>query len=417
MVPAGVNGSRPESRGWRLSREIEAPDHIRPGYVAIAIESKILEKLRPDMRDLRLVDSKGVPNPIILRPSSLPRASSPYPARVFRVVREHDQWTDIWIDKTAKSLAECLIINTPSNGFIRNVEIRGSDNARDAYVIRQDGLIAAFGAPVKLRSLDIKHPINNFQYLHVRIHDNGETPIKIAGAHCCPPRDPNRPHERPIRIVDIKSGPDNEKLSIIGDLGESRHPVCAINISSGAEDYLAGAKVFASNSPGGDQWELIHSGVVFKLEKNGAVKERTKLGFQPNPSRRFKLELEGKIPEVEGLTADFIIMALIFKYEPNESYRLIYRNPDITDRGPVLSPQPLDLKKLISESKDIQIKDPKRIKVKKAALKEPKEPAPEFVSKLVSFAWKICGIVALLLGLLLIFRAMLKKSRRRPGRF
>ncbi len=278
LISQGISGA--QSKGWNLYNHILIPGHIKPGYLAIPIESMILEKCRQDMRDIRIVDSKGEPVPIQVRRVGLGSSPTPYPVRVFRVLREHDQWTDVWIDKTTKSLAECLIIKTPTNGFIRNVEIRGSDNARDAFIIRQDGLIAAFGAPVKLRSLDVRHPLNNFQYLHVRIHDGGEKPLKISGAACCPPKDKNQPIQSAMRIVDINELKNKDIVSVIGDLGKSRHPVSHLEIDTSKERYLAQCKVFVSRSVTGAPWKHIHSGVVFRLEKKWSGQGKKQITVQ-----------------------------------------------------------------------------------------------------------------------------------------
>jgi hypothetical protein len=380
--------------------------------VAVPVESEILNRCRPDLRDLRVVDSSGEQKPSQILPSAAVHRTAPYPVRVFRVLREHDQWTDIWIDKTTKSLAECLIIKTPSNGFLRNVEIRGSDNARDAYVIRQDGLIAAFGAPVKLRSLDIRHPVNNFQYLHVRVHDDGDSPIKIAGAECCPPGDVRKPIEQPLRIVDIDAGEDDRTISIMADLGETRHPIRSVEVESRSGEYLAKAEVSLSDSISDGSWKTVHSGVVFRLRKKSATKARNRLMFKPDPSRYLKLDLSGKIPDVEGLRAESIMMVLVFKRTSGESYRMIYGNPAAKDKGPILKTGQWRLKDLLDDSKDIQVSGPQRVPIKKVEKKEPKKKKTNITDYAVSLTLKICGAIALLVGLLLIFRAMLKTGRR-----
>ena len=70
---------------------------------------------------------------------------------------------------------------------MRKVELRGSDNACEQYVIRMDGLIADLVGPAPLRSLDIMHPLNNFQYVCLRILDEGQTPLKIESCTLSPP--------------------------------------------------------------------------------------------------------------------------------------------------------------------------------------------------------------------------------------
>ncbi len=124
--------------------------------------------------------------PILLTEEPDGEDGPPFPAQVFRVTKRPGKFTEIWIDKKAKVLTRSVIIQTSSKDFARKVELRGSDNARDTYVIRVDGLIADLGKPEPFQTLDIEHPLNNFQYLQLRILDDDQPPLKIDNVLCCP---------------------------------------------------------------------------------------------------------------------------------------------------------------------------------------------------------------------------------------
>ncbi|MEJ2716126.1 MAG: hypothetical protein P8182_03165 [Deltaproteobacteria bacterium] len=132
-----------DSAGWRYFRQIRIPKDFDRGHVVVPLESAILEQCRPDMGDLRVISSGGEVVPMKLECPEPTTASRPFPAEVYRVARRPGKWTDAWIDKSGKIITRGILIQTSSEDFVRIVEIRGTDNGRDSYVIRMDGLIAS----------------------------------------------------------------------------------------------------------------------------------------------------------------------------------------------------------------------------------------------------------------------------------
>ena len=153
------------SAGWKHFREIHIPTEVKEGLVGVALESELLEKCRPDLADIRVVSSAGMSVPVLVTEAPDGEDPPPFPVQVFRVTKRPGKFTEIWIDKNAKVLTRSVIIQTSSKDFVRKVELRGSHNARETYVIRVDGLIADLVKPAPFRSLDIEHPLNNFQYI------------------------------------------------------------------------------------------------------------------------------------------------------------------------------------------------------------------------------------------------------------
>jgi hypothetical protein len=182
---------------WKRVRSIQVPADLPDGPAGIVLESGVTDKCRPDVGDIRILASNGMPAPVTITDPAVDDEVRPIPAQIFRVAKTAGKWTDIAIDKTGKILTSGIIIGTRSKDFIRRVEIRGSDNVRDAYVIRMDGLIADVGGATPLSSLKLTHPLNNFQYIYLRILDGDQAPLKIDSVQCCPP-DPEPLLERPL---------------------------------------------------------------------------------------------------------------------------------------------------------------------------------------------------------------------------
>ena len=157
------------------------------GPAGIPLDSELIEKCRPDMADLRLVSPDGSLVPFNIMEGMVGDDVEPFPAKVFRMGRKQGKWTDIWIDKQAKILTQGVLIQTSSKDFVRKVEIRGSDNAKETYVVMMDGLIADMAGPAPVRSLNVLYHVNNFQYVHIRIIDDDKPPLKVEGVLCYPP--------------------------------------------------------------------------------------------------------------------------------------------------------------------------------------------------------------------------------------
>jgi hypothetical protein len=403
------------SSDWKRVRSIHFPADLPDGPVGIALESGVTDKCRPDVGDIRILASNGMPAPVSITDPAVNDEIRPFPAQIFRVAKTAGKWTDIAIDKTGKILTGGIIIGTSSKDFIRRVEIRGSDNVRDAYVIRMDGLIADVGGAIPLSSLKLTHPLNNFQYIYLRILDGDQAPLKIDSIQCCPP-DPETPLERPLDVRILENRPDGASgaTRIIADLGEKRIPLTHIAISSPAKEFRKGIRVHGASSASPDTWKKIYEGTVFRLRKEDAVNEQLRVRVNPQSYRYILLELHGSgssVP-VEKIAATGTIRLAIFEYRRGLDYKLYYDNPTAeavkTNPAAVLS----NLGRIVSASSNIRLGEEQ----KNVVVQTPKfEPQVEI--KTAPTFWRLAGVAMLAVGLLLMFSLVLRaRSLRRSVR-
>ena len=231
LFPWGPVAAEFNSSGWKKFRSIQVPTDLAEGQAGIALEPAVIDKCRPDAGDLRIVDSNGTPALVAITDPAADDEVRPFPAQIFRVAKTAGKWTEIAIDKTGKILTSGVIIGSRSKDFIRKVEIRGSDNVRDAYVIRMDGLIVDRSGAIPLSSLKLTHPLNNFQYIYLRILDGDQPPLKIDSVQCLPP-DPEAPLARRLNVRILENRPDAASGStrIIADLGDKRLPLSHLRV-------------------------------------------------------------------------------------------------------------------------------------------------------------------------------------------
>jgi len=399
------------ANGWEHFREIHIPAEINEGLVGIPLESEVLEKCRPDLADIRVVSSGGKAVPIFITEASDGGDAPPFPVQ-FRVIKRPGKFTEIWIDKKAKERTRAVTIQTSSKEFVRKVELRGSDTARESYVVRVDGLIADFAKPESFQSLEIEHRENNFQYMQLRILDEDQPPLKIENILCTPA---NTGVNLTKRLEPRMTEKDvTESNTIEFDLGRKRFPLTSIRISSKTKEFMRKIRIAGRSSVNGDIWKDFYEGTIFRIRKEDAIKEKLRAQFKPQPYRYVKLELAGSSPtvNVDKIEAFGAVRMAVFEYRKNLTYHIYYGNGQTKSQSDT-APAVTNLGQIAALSSEIKLGG--ELKVPEAPVVVVEEAAQSENGSTQSFLRKFTGIALLLLGLLILFVVMLKtRSLRRP---
>lgn len=404
--------------GWKWTRALEITGSQTDRSVAVALPSDIIDKCRDDLRDIRLVDSTGSPVPVFVRRPSAPVRSEPFPAKVFRLERKPGLWTDIWVDKTAKVLTRGVRIDTSSQDFVRRIELRGSDNIRDQFVLRMDGLIAVIEKPVRLRSLDVKHPLSNFQYYHLRIIDDGKPPIRIASIRCYPPSPANPLIEDvDAAIVENRPNPATGETRLIIDLGEDRFPLVGITLHVTTDSFLKRLVISAANRYSAETWRTFYTGPIYRKVLGDVVKEKLEVTFGPRTERYYALTfLESDSPpvEVESVTGRISKPCLVIEPTTERRFKLFYGNESAGAAQKASPRSPEKIHSLLAEGPTVNFGR----EVKNVQRRKPPQKKPPVTEKSSWSPVTIIGVIALLAILVLIFALMLRsRSYRRNRRF
>ncbi len=394
------------SNGWKRFREVHIPAETNEGLVGIPLESEVLEKSRPDLADIRVVSSRGKAVPILITEAPDGGGDAPpFPVQVFRVTKRPGKFTEIWIDKKAKVLTRAVIIQTSSKEFVRKVELRGSDNAKDSYVVRLDGLIADLIKPEPFQSLEIEHRVNNFQYLQLRILDEDQPPLKIENILCAPANTGvNLTKRLEPRITERDVTGSN---SIEFDLGQKRFPLTSIRISSKTKEFVKKIRIAGRSSVNGDTWKDFYDGTIFRIRKEDATKEKLQAQFKPQPYRYVKLELVGARPaiNVDKIQAAGSVRMAVFEYRKDLTYHIYYDNAQAKAQSEP-APSVTNLVQIAALSSEIKLSG--ELKVPEAPVVVVEEAVQSENGSTQSFLRKFTGMALLLLGLLILFMVMLK---------
>ncbi len=400
---------------WKSYRNLRIPSEFPSGIAAVALESNVLEKCRPDLADVRIMASDRSEVQFTIMESPGEEDLNPFPVRVFRTSRNAGKWTDIWIDKSAKTLTKGVLLQTSSRDFLRKVEIRGSDNGKEEYVVSMDGLVMDVSKPLPIHNLRLVHTVNNFQYVHLRIIDDDMPPLKIEGVLCYPPS-PTNYMSRPLdfRIIEKKTDIATNTTTLVLDLGEKRFPLERLAITTPARDFSAKLILSGASSSTPDIWKKFHEGTVFRVQKEDAVKDDLTAMVKPQNFRYLKLELIGsKAVPVEKIDLTASMRAVVFNYTKGFNYRLLYDNPSavaVHHDDKLLS---VNMTRIASASLETSLDEEQK--------NLPAPPAPQRLTEVEpvqSSNWtKAFGIAMLLIGLLFLFGLMLRaRSLKRAER-
>ncbi|MBM3298947.1 MAG: DUF3999 family protein [Deltaproteobacteria bacterium] len=404
-----------DTRGWKRFRDIQVNETVPEGLLGVPLDSSVLEKCRPDLGDIQIITSTGSLVPSAVAGTQSDDDAAVQAVRIYKMSKKAGKWTDIWIDKSAKTLSRGVLIETSSRDFVRKVEIRGADNSTESYVVRLDGLIADLVGPVPIRCVSVFHQENNFRYLHVRIIDDDQPPLKLEGIGChIPESEASHLSSVPVRVVESRQGAGDTILIL--DLGEKRFPFTKLTVHTPVSQFAKKVVVSAGPSLSSEPWEKIFDGTLFRVRRDESLAENLTIRTKRQTKRYFKMEFSGSDTRslvIDKVEASGNIPVVVFNYNPGQAYRLYYENPKAElsrDTGGRLSFNPLHVggtSSAIVLGREQINSEPGRPK----EAQEPQEPIPSLIRK-------GAGVLVLLIGLLLLFSFMLRSvsRRRRTGR-
>jgi hypothetical protein len=203
------------------------------------------------------------------------------------------------------------------------------------------------------------------------------------------------------------------KTVIIGDLGEKRFPLVRLRLNSAEKEFVKKAEIFAASTPHTESWKKIQESTVFRLRKEDAIAQELAIRMRPQFSRYLKIELSGRgnkpLP-IGKVEATACIPLAIFDYNRGSEFRVMYGNAKSGTRIEKEVPQNNPTRVLTSQIALRTAEERKNVAPPPVAVKPAR---PEKVATKSNLP-RIMGIGALLVGLLVLFSAMLKaRSQKR----
>ena len=308
---------------WQYRQSIDVP---ATGLVQINLPLETSNIARPDLSDLRIIDSNEKEIPFLMD-QPMPRSESSVLVKDFRAEIVFAE-TRLLITTGSDSTIAGVVLETPASAnFIKAARVEGSNDQKDWRMLTSG--VPLFRTGNGAANLRVAFPEGRWQFLRIVVDDDRTPPVPWTGARFIVAGSP-APTE-PVSVT-IKSRDENPGMTRLGiDLGAANLRIASIRISTSEPVFTRTVTVAAPElSAQNLQEEILSSAVLYRVDLNGRVEANLEL---PIDTQIFGRELvllidNGDSPPllVSEVRADRRITHLIFFAATPGAYSLLSGN-------------------------------------------------------------------------------------------
>jgi Protein of unknown function (DUF3999) len=308
---------------WQYRQSIDAP---ATGLVQINLPLETSNVARPDLSDLRIIDSDEKEIPFLIDQST-PRPESSVPVTDFRAEIVAAETRLLITTKSDSTIAGVLLETPASANFIKAARVEGSNDQKDWRVLASGAPLFRMGNGAG--NLRVAFPEGSWRFLRVVVDDNRTPPVPWTSARLILPGS-SAPTE-PL-FVTIKSRDENPGTTRLGiDLGAANLRIASIRIGTSEPVFTRSVTVAVPElSAQNLQEEILNSAVLYRVDLIGKVEAHLDL---PIDKQIFGRELvllidNGDSPPllISEVRADRRITRLIFFAATPGAYNLLSGN-------------------------------------------------------------------------------------------
>lgn len=398
-----------DERYWERYAEIYVPGEGQlPPLGGISLEPWLFEisETRTYLSDLRILteNKTEVPYQIVTRNPETKTEDLPVKMLNLSLTKQNETYFLGYIENPRVFYNEIDILTGDEN-FYRQVQVLGSMDGKGWNVIRGDAVIFSYHREETIRHTKITFPDSNYRYIGVKIMNNNEKPLKIAGMKVFYQKtEPGI--EVPISTWISKKEDDNKKRERIVLINlYSNFPARKINLATPDKNFQRKVEVFVKH--GGKDWERWTDTVIFNFDTDKIKESNLDINIPEVFTKEIKLVIKNYDSppiNITGVSASGYRKDLIFKLEGRLKYYLFWGNPQAK------TPQ-YDISELIARH---GIKDIKIFHLEMQN-KNPKFTSPEkrlpFTER---YKYLLYGVVAVvILGLIFLQYAVIKRTDKK----
>jgi len=313
---------------WQFSKPVEAPTS-NEGYLRVSVDGEVYRRAQRSLADLRLVDDLGKEVPYSIYAQRETTTQESYEPKIFNRAVLPGAYSTLTLDLEQEAESNTLVLRISSRNFKRRVEIAGSNDRKQWFVLKADGYIFDFSGDQKIHLTTIKYPDSKYRYLQVKVWNGKEEPLTIEGASLS--RVKTTPARRAVRGVRLHSREEDAKLKAtlcVLDLSYENLPADFLMIDTPEENFSRIVEIQGGNDL--KIWESPQQGDLYRFRTDKYSVEKKTLRFQEMRCRYLKLliynhddpPLKLAAFEVQSVEED-----LVCRVQPDRSYSLYYGNP------------------------------------------------------------------------------------------
>jgi hypothetical protein len=317
-------------REWQFSKSIERPDGLSSGYCRFSLDAETFDGSQPSLADLRIVSDQGKEVPYTLHEEREKTTEEVYSPRMFNRSVLPGKYSTLTLDLEREAYNNTLTLKIKAENFRRRVEIAGSQDAKQWFVLKDDAYIFDFTGDKKVQLTTVRYPENKYRYLLVKVWNGTDPPLEIDGASLS--QVTTTTPQRVNRASTLLSREEDRKLKTsqwVLDLKYRHLPSDFLRIDTPEENFSRRAEILGSNDL--KTWNRLAQFDLYRFHTTRYSVEKRTQHFPEARHRYLKLivynqddpplQLAGF--EVQGIEKD-----LIFQVQPSRSYTLHYGSPD-----------------------------------------------------------------------------------------
>lgn len=401
-----------DERYWEMYAEIYIPAEGQlPQLGGISLEPWLsgISGTRTYLSDLRILTEKKVevPYQIVTRNPETKTEELLVKMLNLSLTQQNETYFMGYIENPHVIYNEIDILTGDEN-FYRQVQVLGSMDGKGWNLIRGDAVIFSYHREETIRHTKITFSDSNYRYISIRIMNNNEKPLKIAGLKIFYKK--TAPGiEMPLNVWISKKEDDNKKRESIVFINlYSNFPARKINLVTPDKNFQRKVEVFVKQ--GGKEWERYTDGVIFNFDTAKIKESNLAINIPEAFTKEIKLVIKNYDSppiNITGVSSSGYRKDLIFKLDGWQKYYLFWGNPQAK------TPQ-YDISELIARHgiKDIRIF---RLEIQK---KNPKFTSPEkrlpFTER---YKYLLYGVVTIvILGLILLQYFVIKRTDKKSDK-
>ncbi|MHC4425267.1 MAG: DUF3999 family protein [Planctomycetota bacterium] len=262
-------------------------------YCGLTLAPGIYDAARPDLGDIRLVDTHGEQVPYVLaEPKDITKRQKFQPAIINRVTNA-DGAAMVTLDFADKAAKNSIEVITQDNNFRRAVKVEGSNDNIEFFTLIEHAYVFAVSYDRRFEQVDL--PANDYRYLRITVSP-------MAGEEKSPVIDEVRAFKieeslaerQPVEMVPVEHSEDEQNNSslYVYDLVYRRLPVSEIKLDIADDSFYRYVAVEGRDAAtrkvkvGGEdnrqrfrevdvKWERITSDAIYRYTAiNGKEHER-----------------------------------------------------------------------------------------------------------------------------------------------
>lgn len=319
---------------WKYEKAINAnPDISNPTYAELTFDGEVFSHTSQGLRDLRIIGSNNeeIPYKVLLAKEFSKREF--HPAQIINNSFIPDQYS-FFIAYLGEGGAvhNQLKILTPSVNFRQEVTVEGSDDQKQWFILTDASRIYDYSTPqfeFKKQDTTVSYPESTYKYLRVKIFNRGEERVVVTRAEIYRVvKETAKETRYPAAIIEKGENEERQTSFAVMDLGSSGLPSNSLLISTTDVNFSRDVALEGSNDK--EKWSVVEfRDVIFSFATSKFTGSKLSIDYPESNYRYYRITVfnrDDKPINISGVEAKGLLRKLIFRYDPQKSYKLYYGN-------------------------------------------------------------------------------------------